>query len=75
MDEEAWKKEVVGQRRITGQFAALEPCEIKGEPTSEHQAQGGGRPSCRVAGTPCTACWLRRTSSMTARGPLGGLAT
>ena len=30
MTEEQFKAEAVGQRRITGQFAALDPCEIKG---------------------------------------------
>jgi len=30
MTEEEFKAEAVGQRRITGQFAALDPCEIKG---------------------------------------------
>ena len=30
MTPEEFKAEAVGQRRITGQFAALDPCEIKG---------------------------------------------
>merc|ERR1712181_24539 len=30
MSAEEFKAEAVGQRRITGQFAALDPCEIKG---------------------------------------------
>ena len=30
MTEKEFKDEAVGQRRITGQFAALDPCEIKG---------------------------------------------
>ena len=30
MTAEEFKAEAVGQRRITGQFAALDPCEIKG---------------------------------------------
>merc|ERR1711962_376268 len=28
MTEEEWKQEIVGQRRITGQFSAINPCEI-----------------------------------------------
>merc|ERR1712226_65250 len=40
MDMEAWKKEIVGQRRITGQFAALDPCELKG--WRSPFLQGGG---------------------------------
>ena len=30
MSEEEFAAEAIGQRRITGQFAALDPCEIKG---------------------------------------------
>ena len=30
MSEEEIAAEAIGQRRITGQFAALDPCEIKG---------------------------------------------
>jgi len=30
MSEEQWVKEIVGQRKITGQFAAIDPCEISG---------------------------------------------
>ena len=30
MSEEDFAAEAIGQRRITGQFAALDPCEIKG---------------------------------------------
>jgi hypothetical protein len=31
MTADQYKKEIVGQRRLIGQFAAIEPCEVKGE--------------------------------------------
>merc|ERR1719334_1479133 len=40
MSEEEWKKEIVGQRKITGQFSAIDPCEIKG--MRAPFLQGGG---------------------------------
>jgi len=40
MTEEEWKQEIVGQRRITSQFSAINPCEIKG--MRSPFLQGGG---------------------------------
>merc|ERR1712112_506632 len=40
MTEEEWKKEIVGQRKITAQFSAIDPCEIKG--MRAPFLQGGG---------------------------------
>merc|ERR1712243_523946 len=40
MSEEEWKKEIVGQRKITAQFSAIDPCEIKG--MRAPFLQGGG---------------------------------
>merc|ERR1712126_789676 len=40
MSEEEWKQEIVGQRKITAQFSAIDPCEIKG--MRAPFLQGGG---------------------------------
>jgi len=40
MDVEGWKAEMVGVRKMIGQFAALDPCEVRG--TRAPFLQGGG---------------------------------
>jgi len=40
MTEAQWVEEMVGMRKITGQFAAIDPCELKG--TRAPFLQGGG---------------------------------
>ena len=42
MSEEEWAAEMVGQRRITAQFANIDPCEVSG--MRSPFLQGGGDP-------------------------------
>ena len=34
MDVETWKDEMVGMRKIIGQFAAIDPCQVTGNNSS-----------------------------------------
>ena len=77
LDTEGWKDEMVGMRKMIGQFAAIPPCEVSGEwyiiiHSSNYTRSKETEPhSCKEAVIVCFKCWLKTILNMTVPGQPG----